>query len=115
MLFLIDNFIKKKVLASSVLVAFVRFVFPSRRDAVDIEQGHYSFNLFMVDFISSISQLKQYSSIAIPSFVPVIYFFYLFKDFFVFIIFINLVNRVEECRFFNFRDLKKDVQFVGLP
>ena len=102
MLFLVDSFIKKKVLASSVPVTFIRFVFSSRRDAVDIEQRHYYFNLFVVGFISSISQFKQYSSIAILSFVSVIYFFYLPKDFFVFIVFVNLVNRVEECCFFYF-------------
>lgn len=54
MLFLIDNFVEEDVLASSALVAFIGIVFPSGRDAVDIEQGHHSFNLFVVYFISPV-------------------------------------------------------------
>lgn len=99
MLLLINNLIEKKVLASSVLVAFIGVILPSGRDAVDIEQGHYSFDLFVVDSVSSIGQFEQYSSVAVSSFVLVVYFLYLLKDLFVFTIFVSLVNRVEERRF----------------
>lgn len=101
MLLLIDNLVEKEVPASSVLVAFVGVVFPSGRDAVDIEQGHYSFDLFMVDSVSSVGQFEQYSSVAVSSFVLAVYFLYLLKDLFVFAVFVSLVDRVEERRFFN--------------
>lgn len=105
----IDGLAEDEVLANSVLVAFVGAVFPSGRDAVDVEQGHYPLDLFVVDPVSPVGQFKQYPPVAVSPFVLMVYLLYLLEDLFVLDVFANLVDRVEERCFLDPRDPKKDV------
>ena len=109
---LVDDLVNEQVLAGPVLVAFVGVVLPSGRNAVDPELRHDPLDLLVVGPVSTVSQLKKDSPVAVSPFVPMVYLLDLLNNFLVFVVFINFVNRVEERRLSNPGNFKKNVKFI---